>query len=302
MTSHVRHITIDCRNPYSLAQFWAALVGFVDEPDNPNEPDDPEALIVDPTGRHPGMLFLSVPEPKTVKNRLHLDLEPFAASRDVTVEQVLDGGATMLDDRRESDGTGWVVLADPEGNEFCIERSRTERGEARGPAAAERPFPAVRDADERRLLTGLLDWYREGVAAKVGGLRDEQARRRLVGSPTTVIGVVKHLALVEDSWFAHRFAGGTEPEPWASAPFDVDPDWEFHSALDDRLADVLALYGAACERSRAVCADAELDDRSRGEERPFTLRFVLVHLIEETARHLGHLDILRELTDGATGE
>jgi hypothetical protein len=115
---------------------------------------------------------------------------------------------------------------------------------------------------------------------------------------------VKHLALVEDSWFTVRFAGHPEPEDWAEADFDVDPDWEFHTALDEPLDDLVALYEAACERSRQAAAGRELDDVGAVERRdgPFTLRFALVHMLEETARHLGHLDILRELLDGSTGE
>ncbi len=309
MSSRIRHITIDCRDPYPIAQFWAAVLGYADEPDNPNAPDDPEALIVDPTGRHPGLLFIPVPEPKTVKNRVHLDLQPITASRDVTVEQVLALGAALVVDHRRPDGTGWAVLADPEGNEFCVERSAAERAATSGPAgaartsaAAERPFPAIHTADERTMLTGMLEWYRDGVVAKVAGLGDRDARRRLVGSDTTAVGLVKHLALVEDSWFHQRFSGRPAPEPWASAPWADDPDWEFHSALEDPLADVVALYQAACERSRASCADAELDAASQDDRRPFTLRYALLHLVEETARHVGHLDILRELTDGTVGE
>ena len=91
------------------------------------------------------------------------------------------------------------------------------------------------------------------------------------------------------------------PEPWASAPFDDDPDWEFHSATD--LDDAVGLYRAACDRSRAVAGRFDLDATATNERgRAFSLRFVLLHLVEETARHLGHLDVLRELADGTTGE
>src|SRR5690349_6737986 len=69
MPSTIRHLTIDCRDPYPLAVFWSAALGFIDEPDNPNAPDDPEALIVDPRGLHPGLLFIPVPEAKAIKNR-----------------------------------------------------------------------------------------------------------------------------------------------------------------------------------------------------------------------------------------
>ena len=74
MPSHVRNITFDCRDPHLLAGFWAAALGFVDDPENPNDPGDPEALVVDPTGRRPGLQFIPVPEGKTAKNRQHFDL------------------------------------------------------------------------------------------------------------------------------------------------------------------------------------------------------------------------------------
>ena len=122
-------------------------------------------------------------------------------------------------------------------------------------------------------------------------------------SATSVAGLLKHLALVEDSWFTHRFAGEAEPEPWASVDWDADPDWDFHSAAADPLDDLVELYRRACERSRAVAARHALDDVGVDTSRyEFTLRFILVHLLEETARHLGHLDILIELLTGTTGE
>ena len=106
MNARIRHITIDCQKPYALAQFWADVLGFTDEPDNPNEPDDPEALIVDPAGHHPGLLFIPVPEGKSGKNRIHLDLQPLQG-RDATVERLVAAGGSIVDDRRNPDGTGW---------------------------------------------------------------------------------------------------------------------------------------------------------------------------------------------------
>ncbi|WP_035858668.1 VOC family protein [Cryptosporangium arvum] len=129
MSVRVRHITIDCANPYELAQFWSALTGYGEHPENGNHPDDPEALLVAPDGG-PDLLFVPVPEPKTVKNRFHLDLQPTSRTRDEEAQRVLALGATLVADHRRTDGTGWVTLADPEGNEFCIERSAAERSAA----------------------------------------------------------------------------------------------------------------------------------------------------------------------------
>src|SRR6478736_5108847 len=170
-------------------------------------------------------------------------------------------------------------------------------------ASEERAFPEVLAVDERTILEGLLDWYRDGVVAKVRGLTDDEAKRRQVASNTTLIGLVKHLAGVEDAWFHDRFAGRPEPEVWAGVDFVADPDWDFTSAWDDTLTDTVALYEQACERSRDAAAGEPLDAISRGASaRPFNLRWAYVHLIEETARHLGQMDILREIADGSTGE
>jgi uncharacterized protein (TIGR03086 family) len=122
----IKSITIDCRDPYRLAQFWAQLTGFAEDPDNGNAPEDSEALLLAPDSGL-ALLFIAVPEPKSGKNRVHLDLVPRDRTRDAEVDRLIDLGARLVDDQRRSDGTGWVVLADPEGNEFCIERSDPER-------------------------------------------------------------------------------------------------------------------------------------------------------------------------------
>jgi predicted enzyme related to lactoylglutathione lyase len=120
MTSALRHVTIDSADAYRLASFWSRVLGLpVHEDDRPGDED---ALI-----EGAGLLFVTVPDPKTVKNRVHLDLQPTDLSRDEEVERVLALGAKLIDDRRTPDGKGWAVLADPEGNEFCVERSAAER-------------------------------------------------------------------------------------------------------------------------------------------------------------------------------
>jgi len=125
MTSFISHTTIDCSNAFELSQWWKQVLEYVDQPDDPNEPGDDECWIQRPDGGHP-MLFIEVPEDKQVKNRIHLDLRPSAGNRDEELARLLDLGARQLDDLRHDDGTGWAVLADPEGNEFCILRSEEE--------------------------------------------------------------------------------------------------------------------------------------------------------------------------------
>ena len=126
MVSVIRNITFDCRDVELVGRFWAAVTGYVDDPSNPNEPGDPEWALLPPSGDGPALLFLGVPEGKTVKNRVHLDVQP-SDSREAELERLLALGASLVGDHRRADGAGWVILADPEGNEFCLERSAQER-------------------------------------------------------------------------------------------------------------------------------------------------------------------------------
>lgn len=128
MLARIRSVTVDCHDPHLLARFWAGVLGYVEDPDNPNHPEDPETLLVDPKRHQPALQFITVPEPKSGKNRVHLDLQPLRG-RDETVELVLAAGGTLVEDHRRPDGSGWATLADPEGNELCVERSAAERGE-----------------------------------------------------------------------------------------------------------------------------------------------------------------------------
>ena len=119
-----RHITIDAANPYELAQFWSTATGW--PLGDGDEPGDDEVLVVAPAPV-PGLLFIAVPESKSVKNRVHLDWVPDQRTRDEEVERLVGLGATIHEDHRNPDGRGWVTLHDPEQNEFCIERSEAER-------------------------------------------------------------------------------------------------------------------------------------------------------------------------------
>lgn len=128
MTALISHTSFDCRDAYSLSLFWAEVLGFAPDADNPDGPGDEECMIFSPDGTQ-RLLFIEVPEPKQVKNRLHLDLVPAEGTRDQELVRLHELGARTVDDRRMADGTGWVVLADPEGNEFCILRSAAERAQ-----------------------------------------------------------------------------------------------------------------------------------------------------------------------------
>ncbi len=119
----VRHITIDAHDTLALGRFWAEVTGFRLVDDS----DDEEALLEPPAEGVPGILFIAVGDEKVVKNRVHLDIEPQTGTRDEFVERMLALGATVYEDHRKPDGTGWVTMRDPEGNEFCVERGAAER-------------------------------------------------------------------------------------------------------------------------------------------------------------------------------
>ncbi|MGW7069948.1 VOC family protein [Streptomyces sp. NPDC054855] len=124
MTSLVRHLTFDCSDAYRQGTFWAQVLGgkISDE----DFPGDPEALV---EAEGMTLLFVTVPEGKSLKNRVHVDLQPQDRTRDEEVERLLELGARIVGDHRVPDGRGWVTLADLEGNEFCVERSAAERAD-----------------------------------------------------------------------------------------------------------------------------------------------------------------------------
>jgi uncharacterized damage-inducible protein DinB len=163
-----------------------------------------------------------------------------------------------------------------------------------------RPDPP-KDGELREQLDGFLDFLRATVVLKATGLTDEQAREQLVPSPlTTVAGLLGHLTWVEQYWFGVVLDG--RPDTWEER-FAADPDAEFTAALTVPLSQLIAGYEAECARSREVAAKLDLAATgTTAKGQPVNLRWVLIHMIEETGRHAGHLDLLRELLDGSTGE
>jgi catechol 2,3-dioxygenase-like lactoylglutathione lyase family enzyme len=125
MTSYVSHTTVDCADAYALSRWWQAVLDYRENPDDPNEPGHEECMIYSADGGH-RLLFIEVPDAKQVKNRIHFDLRPADGTRDAELARLTELGAAVVADRRNPDGSGWVVLADPEGNEFCILRSEAE--------------------------------------------------------------------------------------------------------------------------------------------------------------------------------
>lgn len=126
MTLAVSHTTFNALDAHAQSVWWADLLGYHEDPDDPNLPGHEECMIFSPDGSH-RILFIDVPDAKRLRNRVHLDLQPTDATRDEEHERVLALGATDVEDHRTEDGRGWWLMADPEGNEFCILRSDEER-------------------------------------------------------------------------------------------------------------------------------------------------------------------------------
>jgi uncharacterized damage-inducible protein DinB len=151
----------------------------------------------------------------------------------------------------------------------------------------------------KEMLLAMLDNNRAIMLWKLAGLSREQAVRPAVASGTSLLGMVKHLAYVERWWFDDFFAGNDVEYPWSEGDRDAD----FRIEDDETIESVTALYEAAIARAKQITAAAQMDDLSvrdlNGEHRG--LRWIVAHMIEETARHAGHADIVRELIDETTG-
>ncbi len=163
-----------------------------------------------------------------------------------------------------------------------------------------------KQSNELETLTAFLDYNRAVIVDKASGLTAEDLNRRLEPSTLTLGGIVHHLALVEHWWFHECFAGSEATEPWNQAPWDDDPDWDFNIAATLEPQIMFDRYERQCHRSREVVTAADsldqLSVRTNRQDEAWSLRWILVHMIEETARHAGHMDLIRESVDGATGD
>lgn len=162
-------------------------------------------------------------------------------------------------------------------------------------------------AGELEMLVAFLDYQRAVMIDKASGLTQEQWGQRLEPSTMTLGGMIYHLTVVEESWFADYFAGDGLGEPWASVDWEADRDWEWNVAPTMDPDVVLDAYRQAIKRSNEIVAAATSLDQlsaknhSKSDE-PWSLRWILVHMIEETARHAGHADLIRESIDGEVGD
>ena len=171
-----------------------------------------------------------------------------------------------------------------------------------------RPEPPLA-ADETGTLLGFLDYQRATFAWKCDGLDADGLRARTAASKMTLGGMMKHLALVEESWCSEWLHGRDANPVWAGVDWEADPDWEWHSAASDSPEQLRTLWEASVANSRSLVAEAlvsggldQLARRTWPDGRSPSLRWILCHLIEEYARHNGHADLLRESIDGSTGE
>lgn len=155
-------------------------------------------------------------------------------------------------------------------------------------------------------LRAWLDFHRHALKRKAAGLSQEQLAETLPPSTLTIGGLLKHMALVEDNWFSVVLLGNEEAEPWRGVDWDGDPDWEFRTAADDSPEVLIGWLDDAIDAGNRTLDEIgdDLDrtaaKRSR-QDTPFDVRWILLHMIEEYARHNGHADLIRESIDGTTG-
>jgi uncharacterized damage-inducible protein DinB len=164
-------------------------------------------------------------------------------------------------------------------------------------------------ADEVTALRGFLDYHRDTFRWKCAGLTQEQLAQTHPPSTMTLGGMMKHLALNEVGWFGKTLSGIPDPPPFDTIDWDADPDWEWRTAADDSPQELRDLYDDFTRRADAAIdaalARGGLDTESveaSSEDGPFSLRWILLHMIEEYARHNGQADLIRESIDGETGE
>jgi hypothetical protein len=171
-----------------------------------------------------------------------------------------------------------------------------------------RPEPPC-DAGELDTLIGFLEFQRATLEWKTRGLDGHGLDTRVAASSMTLGGMLKHLSFVEDYWFWHWLAGNEPSAPWATVDWEADPDWDWHSAVDDTPDGLRSMWSEAVDRSRE-CVTAALEDGDLGQRARQVapsgwapnLRWILTHMIEEYSRHNGHADLIREAIDGETGE
>ena len=294
-------MVFDCADTEALARFWQGIVGGTID----SRTASPTWLSLDSVDGFVKLSFQKVPEGKAVKNRVHLDLD--VDDLDTAVKTAVGLGARVVGDVVEEPTNWFQVMLDIEGNEFCFILRKNRAPEDRVIDNVGRPEPPV-GSGEIEMLLGFLDYQRSTLEWKTRGLDATGLAQRVSPSSMTLGGILKHLAWVEDHWFSYFLFNVDRSEPWRSVDWSADQNWEWNSASSDSPDDLRELWSLACERSREnvrSVISAGLGQRAArtwpNGESP-SLRWIIVHMIEEYARHNGHADYLRESVDGETGE
>ena len=294
-------VIFDCGDPGVLAGFWQALIGGTIEETTKSS----EWVALEHVPVFGCLGFQRVPEDKAVKNRVHLDLD--VADILTAVAHSTRLGASAVGDTVEEPTNSFQAMTDPEGNEFCFVRRKRE---PQMPLVDDvgRPEPDP-DVDEVETLIGFLDFQRATLEWKARGLDSAGLNAISAASTMTLGGLLKHMTWVEDHWFSHWLMGRPRSEPWASIDWSANPDWEWTSSRDDDPDALRMLWSSTCDTSRANVAGVlsrgdlgTLASRTWPSGEAPSLRWIMVHMIEEYARHNGHADLLREAVDGQTGE
>jgi hypothetical protein len=281
-TSYVDQVCLDIppsRYDDELA-FWAAVTGWTRRDPRPGS----EFGRLTPGPDQPLKLLLQRLDDEQETVTAHLDWSAYDHEAELAAHEAAGAEVQGRFDR-------WTVLRDPAGLTYCVTRRR--------------PGDTTEVHDEVGNLTRFLDEHREIFRRKAGGLDGDQLRRTLPPSDLTLGGMIKHLAYVEDWWFG-RTLTDDQAELWAGVDWEADKDWDWHSAGDDPPEQLWALWEATVARSRdAVTADPRPEREAaltRRSGEPFTLRWILAHMVEEYARHNGHADLIRQSIDGQVGD
>ncbi|MDH5519767.1 MAG: DinB family protein [Acidimicrobiia bacterium] len=161
-------------------------------------------------------------------------------------------------------------------------------------------------ADERLMLRQFLDYFRAVLERKASGLTAEQLRTPVAPSNLTLGGLLLHMAGAEEGWFSECFLDRPLGDPWTEIDWDATPDWELENVDRFTPDEMFGCFRPACERSRLTEAEAESLDlvtaKDFPNERQWSLRWIMVHMIEEYARHCGHADFIRQAIDGTVGD
>jgi uncharacterized damage-inducible protein DinB len=169
-----------------------------------------------------------------------------------------------------------------------------------------RPAPddPSRTGPERDMLMSFLDYFRAVLVRKCAGVTAGQLQATVAASSLTLGRLLRHMTLVEDHWFQHVLHDREMPEQWRAADWEAQPDWEMDTAAEYSPTALAAHFDDAVARSRDAIDGIDLDRIAAvdGRHGPTTLRWIMIHMVEEYARHCGHADLLREAIDGTVGD